>query len=193
MKRTLLMGLIVAASLQGCGVEVPILLAAGAGGAGVMMAQDRRSSEVYLDDQHIENKAHTAINKAFDEKTHHVSVTSFNRNVLISGEVPTPAARQEVARVVANIDNVKVVYNQLVAAAPSSASTRSSDTYITSDVKMGLVRVENFHSDYVKVVTESGTVFLMGLVTREEARIAAEVASSTTNVQRVVKLFEYIN
>lgn len=193
MKRTLLMGLIVAASLQGCGVEVPILLAAGAGGAGVMMAQDRRSSEVYLDDQHIENKASTAINKAFDEKTHHVSVTSFNRNVLISGEVPTPAARQEVARVVANIDNVKVVYNQLVAAAPSSASIRSSDTYITSDVKMGLVRVENFHSDYVKVVTESGTVFLMGLVTREEARIAAEVASSTNNVQRVVKLFEYIN
>lgn len=196
MKRALLAGLVVAVStcgLQGCGIEVPILLAAGAGGAGVMMAQDRRASSAYLDDEAIENKSVAAINAAFKGNRTHVNVTSFNRNVLISGEASSAADRLEIARIVASIDNVRLVYNQLVVGLPTSLSSRSNDSMITADVKLGMTRVKDFHADYVKVVTENGTVFLMGLVQHNEATIAADVASTTNGVQRVVKLFEYID
>lgn len=197
MKRALLTGLVVAVSacgLQGCGlVEVPVLLAAGAGGAGVMMAQDRRTSSAYLGDQNIENKSNAAIDAVFKDNRTHVNVTSFNGNVLISGEAATAADRLEVARIVAGIDGVRLVYNQLVVGLPTSLSSRSNDTMITSDVKLGMTRVKDFHSDYVKVVTENGTVFLMGMVQHAEATIAADVASTSNGVQRVVKLFEYID
>ena len=195
MKRVFVTGLLLAAttvSLQGC-FSVPVIAAAGVGGAAVMVAQDRRASGVLVDDQSIENKATANIKKAFDGDRYNVSVTSFNRSVLITGQVPSAADRQEIARIVASVENVRLVYNQLVVMPPITPKERNSDTYITSDVKMGLVRVKNFHSDYVKVVTEAGTVFLMGLVTREEGRIAADVASTTNSVQRVVKLFEYID
>lgn len=197
MKRALLTGLVVAVTtcgLQGCGlVEVPVLLAAGAGGAGVMMAQDRRTSSAYLGDESIENKSTAAVNAVFKDNRTHVNVTSFNGNVLVSGEAASAADRAEVARIVAGIDGVRLVYNKLVVGLPSSVSSRSNDTMVTADVKLGMTRVKDFHSDYVKVVTENGTVFLMGLVQHSEATIAADVASNTNGAQRVVKLFEYID
>ncbi len=195
MKRVFVTGLLLAAttvSLQGC-FSVPVIAAAGVGGAAVMVAQDRRANSVMLDDQAIENKAMTNLKKVFSGNRFNVNVTSFNHSVLITGQVPNAADRQEIARIVASVQNVRLVYNQLTVGVAIPAQERNYDAYITSDVKMGLVRVKDFHSDYVKVVTEAGAVFLMGLVTREEGRIAADVASTTGNVQRVVKLFEYID
>jgi osmotically-inducible protein OsmY len=194
MKRLLLSSLVlvVVGGLQGC-VSAPLIAAAGIGGAGVMVAQDRRTASVLLDDESIENKSMAAINQNYATKTAHINVTSFNRNVLVSGEVKNTADRLEIARQVASVENVRVVYNQLVVSPTTSIGSRSNDTMITSDVKLGLARVKNFRSDYVKVVTENSTVFLMGLVNHSEAGIAADVASTTNGVARVVKLFEYID
>ncbi len=194
MKKLVLAGVVVmaASSLQGC-ISLPVLALAGAGATGVMIAQDRRTSGVFVEDESIENKAVTSIDKGIPKNRVHVNVTSFNRNVLISGEALTNADRAEVARLVANVANVRNVYNEVIVAPLSSVSTRSNDTVITGDVKMGFAQTKDFKSDLVKVVTENGTVFLMGLVDHNEAAIATDVASRTNNVQRVVKLFEYID
>ncbi len=194
MKRALLSSLIIVAvsHLQGC-IPLPVLAIAGAGGAGVMMAQDRRTSGVYIEDEAIENKVIAAINQQLPKSTTHLNVTSFNRNVLLSGEVASYEDRAEAARLTALVTNVRNVQNELVVSPPTSLGTRSNDTLITSDVKMGLTRVKDFRADYVKVVTENGTVFLLGLVNRNEATIAADVASTTNGVRRVIKLFEYID
>lgn len=193
MKRVALLGFIIAAtSLQGC-ISLPVLAVAGAGATGVMMAQDRRTSGVYIEDEAIENKAVSSINKALPAQTTHINVTSFNRNVLLTGEVATQADRIAAAQLAADVDNVRTVFNDLVVSPVTTFSSRSSDSLITSDVKLGFTQMKDFKADYVKVVTENGTVFMMGLVTRDEARIAAEIASTTNNVRRVVKRFEYMN
>lgn len=194
MKRVLLSGLVIvaASSLQGC-ISLPVLAAAGVGGAGVMMAQDRRTSGVYVEDEAIENKTVASISQQLPKKTTHINVTSFNRSVLLTGEVANNADRVEAARLASLIDNVVKVSNELVVSPVTSLGSRSNDTLITSDVKLGLAQVKNLRSDYVKVVTENGVVFLMGLVQHSEATVAAEVASTTNGVLRVVRLFEYID
>ena len=158
-----------------------------------MMAQDRRTSAVFIEDEGIENNAVNVINQQMPKNIVHINVTSFNRNVLISGEALTSADRIEVARLVANVANVRNVYNEVVVAQLQPYPSRSNDTVITGDVKMGFTQTPNFSADRVKVVTEAGTVFLMGLVSHNEASIATDVASRTNGVLRVVKLFEYID
>jgi osmotically-inducible protein OsmY len=148
---------------------------------------------VFIEDEAIENKAISSIGKGIPNGAAHINVTSFNRNVLVSGEALTNADRAEVARLVGNVANVRNVYNEVLVAPLSTVSARSNDTVITGDVKMGFTQTSNFSADHVKVVTEAGTVFLMGLVDHNEASIATDVASRTNNVQRVVKLFEYID
>ncbi|MDD2774918.1 MAG: BON domain-containing protein [Gallionella sp.] len=194
MKKIVLAGLVVmaASSLQGC-ISLPVLALAGVGTTGVIMAQDRRTSGVFIEDEAIENKAISSIGKGIPNGAAHINVTSFNRNVLVSGEALTNADRAEVARLVGNVTNVRNVYNEVLVAPLSSTSSRSNDTMITGDVKMGFTQTQNFSADHVKVVTEAGTVFLMGLVDHNEASIATDIASRTNNVQRVVKLFEYID
>ena len=174
-------------SLQGC---FPVI-AAGVG-TGVMMAQDRRTSGAYVEDQVIETKAFDRIGKQYKDSVH-VNVTSFNRNVLISGEVPNDTVKIEIGRLVAGIENVRNVSNELIISGISSLTSRSSDSLITSDVKLRFVGDKRFSAEHVKVVTENGTVFLMGIVKRAEADAATEVASTTGGVQRVVKLFEYLD
>lgn len=184
---SLLLLVLVSGSLQGC---FPVV-AAGVG-TGVMMAQDRRTSGAYVEDQAIELKAIDRINKQFTSNVH-VNVTSFNRNVLISGEVPAESVKTEIGKIVSGVENVRNVNNELTISGTSSLTSRGSDSLITSNVKLRFANGKRFNVDHVKVVTENGTVFLMGIVKRAEADAATEDASTTSGVQRVVKLFEYLD
>lgn len=185
--RNILFILIISASLQGC---FPVI-AAGAG-AGVLVAQDRRTSGAYVEDGAIEAKAFDRIGKQYKDAVH-VNVTSYNRNVLISGEVPDETAKAQVERIIANIQNVGKIYNELSVAGLSSLTSRSNDALITSNVKLRFVGDKRFSANSVKVVTENSTVYLMGIVNRAEARAASEVASGSKGVQRVVEFFEYVD
>jgi osmotically-inducible protein OsmY len=160
--------------------------------AGVLVAQDRRAEDARRDDREIEDRAVDLVYK--DSKVFkHVNITSFNRKVLLTGEVPDEATKSELGKIVTAIELVSEVHNELAVAGNSSLLSRSNDSRLTSSVKMKFVADKRFDSNVIKVVTEAGTVYLMGLVYRSEAEAAAEVASSTKGVQRVVKLFEYLN
>lgn len=176
---------LVPGALQGC---VPVV-AAGVG-AGVMMAQDRRTSEAYFDDQKIETTATGLIDRQINS-VRHVNVTSFNYHVLVSGEVPDEATKAEIEKILSGIEKVRSVNNELVVAPTSSLASRSSDGLITSNVKLRFMNNKDFNSDRVKVVTENGTVYLLGLVNHTGADAAAEIASTTRGVKSVVKMFEY--
>lgn len=169
--------------LQGC-------VAAGAGNGSAKVAQDRSAKETYRQDLKIETEAIDRIYEQFRVYIH-VNVTSFNRNVLISGEVPDETTRTAIEKIVSGIEGVRHVNSELVIASNSSLASRSNDSMITSSVKLRLARDKRLSSADVRVVTENGTVFLMGIVKRAEADAAAEVASTTNRVKRVVKLFEY--
>lgn len=185
--RNILFIMMLSASLQGC---FPVV-AAGAG-AGVLMGQDRRSAGAYVEDEAIELKAFDRIGKQFKNSVH-VNVTSYNRNILITGEVPDETTRAQVERIVANIQNVGKIYNELTIAGLSSLTSRSNDALITSNVKLRFVGDKRFSANSFKVVTENGTVYLMGIVNRAEAAAAGIVASGSQGVSRVVELFEYVD
>lgn len=185
MMRNILFILMLSASLQGC---FPVV-AAGAG-AGALMAQDRRTSGAYIEDEAIEDKAFDRIGKQF-KNTVHVNVTSYNRNVLITGEVPDATTKAQVERIIANIQNVGKIYNELAVAGQSSLTSRSNDSLITSNVKLRFVGDKRFSANSIKVVTENGIVYLMGIVNHTEANAAGAVASGSQGVSRVVELFEY--
>ncbi len=172
--------------LQGC---VP-LVATGVG-AGALMAADRRSSAAYIEDQEIELRAGSRIGEAYPKDTH-VNVTSFNHDVLLTGEVPTAEVQQKITDIVQGVGNVRKVYNQTVVGPVSLLSSRSNDAYITTKVKARFLDAKRFQVNYVKVVTEDGVVYLMGLVTQQEADDAAQLASTTSGVKKVVKLFQIV-
>lgn len=175
------------ASLQGC---FP-MVAAGVG-SGALMAADRRTAGTYIEDEGIEDKATSQISAKYKDAAH-VNVTSFNRHVLITGEAPNEETKTDIARIVAGVQNVKAVSNELVVSGVSTLSSRSGDSIITADVKLRFINNKVFEPDQVKVVTENGSVFLMGLVYHKEADAAAEIASTTRGVLRVVKVFEYLD
>lgn len=175
-----------APTLQGC-----IPLFAGAAGAGALIAEDRRSSGTYIDDQGIELKAGNRVGEKYVDA--HVNVTSFNRVVLLTGEAPTPEAKADVGRIVRAVPGVRLVQNELLVGPPSAMSSRSNDTFITSKVKGRFIERAKFQVNHVKVVTEAGVVYLMGLVKKKEAADAAEIAATTGGVARVVQVFEYID
>lgn len=160
--------------------------------AGVLVAQDRRDDDARLDDRDIEAKAGNLVYKQ-SKVFMRVNVTSFNRKVLISGEVPDEATRTEVEQIISSVEKVNKINNELAVSGSSSLVSRSNDSLIGSNVKLRLVADGRLDSNLIKVVTENGTVFLMGIVNRAEADAAAEIASTTTGVQRVVKLFEYLD
>ncbi len=186
---TALISTLAIGTLNGC---APVVVGGAAAGANV--AHDRRTTGTFIEDQSIELKAYSALGDAGDlKKQSHINVTSYNLIVLLTGETPTEAYRYEAQDVVSRIDRVRRVHNELSVAAPSSLMSRSSDTVITTKVKTSLfgVKLEGFDPTRVKVVTERGNVYLMGLVTRAEGDAAAEQARNIGGVQRVVKLFEY--
>jgi osmotically-inducible protein OsmY len=177
-----------ASLLQSC---VPLLVGAGVG-AGVMVADDRRTSATVLEDRTIEIKAGNRISEKYPDQAN-ISVTSFNRFVLLTGQAPTEEIRQDVAVLVLEVAGVRNVQNEVIVAGNSSLASRSSDALITSRVKGRLAQNKEVGVNHVKVVTENDTVFLLGLVTRAEAESAAQTAATTSGVQRVVKVFEYLD
>ena len=163
-------------------------------GAAVLMAEDRRTSGVYLEDQNIEMKATKAISNKFgDNNKVNTSVTSFNRYVLIVGQAPNEEIKQQVGVTVLGIENVRNVQNDLVIGPPASFGQHTTDSYTTSKVKTQFVSENKFQANYVKVVTEDGVVYLMGLVTKKEAEDATEIARSVSGVKKVVRVFEYMD
>jgi len=174
-------------ALQGC---VPVI-AAGVG-TGALMASDRRTTGTYIEDEGIENKAVNQIGLKYKD-TAHVNLTSFNRHVLITGEAPNEEAKADIAKIAASVANVKAVSNELTVSGKTGYTSRSGDSIITADVKLRFVNNKTFQPDHVKVITENGVVFLMGLVYHKEADAAAEITSTTGGVLRVVKVFEYLD
>lgn len=174
-----------ALALQGC-----IETAAVAVGMGVYSAIDRRTTGAQVDDEGIELRASSRIRERFGDRVH-VNVTSYNRAVLLTGEVPDEAAKSEVERQVATLQGVRGVTNDLQVGGISAYSARASDATITGKVKARFVDANRFNAVHVKVVTEMSTVYLMGLVTEKEANDATELARTTSGVRKVVKVFEY--
>jgi osmotically-inducible protein OsmY len=179
--------LVASTTLSGCAA----LLVGGAVVGGSLLASDRRSSGTQLDDQAIELKANSRVRDLLGDRGH-VNVTSYNRLVLLTGEVPSEADRTNIEQAVARIDNVKSVVNELAAMTASSLSNRSNDALITSKVKATLVDAGDISSNAFKVLTERGTVYLMGRVTEREAERASDLSRSISGVQKVVKVLEVI-
>ena len=168
------------------------LLIGGAFVGGGMVATDRRTSGTQVEDQSIEIKGGKRVSDAIGDRGH-VNVTSYNRLVLVTGEVPSEADKASVEQYIARIENVRSIVNELAIGAPSSIGTRSSDTLITSKVKASIVDAKDIQVAAFKVVTERGNVYLMGRVTEREANRAAEVARGVSGVLKVVKVFEVIS
>jgi osmotically-inducible protein OsmY len=173
-------------ALQGC---VPVI--AGGIAAGALSVDDRRSMGAQTEDKTIFAKAEGRIGEKFGSNAH-VNVTSFNRKVLLTGEVPNAAAKAEIEKIVGGVENVASIVNELQVAGVSSLTARTNDSILTGKVKGNFVDDKDILANAFKVVTESSVVYLMGLVTREEADRAAQVAARTSGVKQVVKVFEYV-
>lgn len=173
---------------QGCG-----LLIVGAAGTAALAVHDRRSASTMLEDEGIELKiADLLYQEAETAKQIHINATSYNRVVLLTGEVLNQGLLDEAIGIVRNIKNVVRVHNEVIVGDLSTLQSRSRDTWITSKVKTTMLGKKNFDATRIKVITESGTVFLMGLVGIEPGAMAAEIARNIEGVRRVVKLFEYV-
>ncbi|MET4693688.1 BON domain-containing protein [Endozoicomonas lisbonensis] len=160
----------------------------------IRMDPTERSWGNWLDDQTIETIAEVNINKSSDEfrRNSRIKVISFNGIVLIIGQVPSQSLKDEATRIVTPIQNVRKVYNELTIGQPASVMEHSSDAWLTTKIKTKLIQDEIVSADKVKVNTEKGTVYLMGLATPKEASSAVEAARNTRGVQKVVKIFEYV-
>jgi osmotically-inducible protein OsmY len=172
--------------LSGC---APVLVGAAAGGA-LSMSEDRRSSGAQLDDQSIEWRSSSRIGERFGSKAH-INVTSYNRAVLLTGEVPDERMRADVDSLVRTVPSVHGTTNEVVVAEPTSLGSRTTDSYITSKIKTRFLDAAKFNALHVKVVTEAGVVYLLGVVTEKEVEDAVEIARTTGGVRKVVKMFEY--
>ncbi len=158
----------------------------------VLVATDRRTTGAQLDDTTIGLKLMTEIESRFGDRVH-VNVTSYNGIVLLTGEVPDQATWAEIGSLAKSTERVRNVVNELVLGPPTDLERRANDTYITSLVKSRFVEASSqFSPTHVKVVTERNVVYLMGLVKKSEGDAAARIASTTSGVARVVKVFEYI-
>jgi len=179
--------ILAAAVLSGCAAAV-----VGAAAGGAVVAMDRRQPDVMASDERIEWTVQNRIDAKFKDQVH-VNATSFNRNVLLTGEALTEAIKAECATIAAGVDEVRSVTNELSIGAPSALAARASDSYVTSQVKARLVgKYEKVNPEHIKVVTEGGVVYLMGMVTKSEAETATQVARTTGGVKRVVRVFEYV-
>lgn len=181
-----LSAVLVATTLAGC---APLVV----GGAmvGGMVATDRRTSGAQLDDEGIELRSANRLRDALGDRGH-LNVTSYNRKVLVTGEVPSDTDRQLVERTVSGVDNVRAIVNEVAIMGNSTLTQRSSDTLVTGRVKAAMVDAQDIFANAFKVVTERGTVYLMGRVTQREADRATEITRGVTGVQRVVRVLEVI-
>lgn len=182
--------LVLAASFAGLSGCIPLMV----GGAVMtgMVATDRRTSGTVVEDEGIEIKAALRVRENLGERAH-VNVTSYNRQVLITGEVPNAQDRQLVEQVVANVDNVRNIVNELAILGNSTLTQRSSDSVVTGRVKAALLDTKDLFANSFKVVTEHGTTYVMGRVTQREATRATEVITAQSGVQRLVRVLEIIS
>ncbi len=179
------------ASLGGLlGACAPIVL--GGAAMSALVATDRRTSGTQLEDEGIELRSIGRINENLGSRVH-VNVTSYNRQVLLTGEVPSAQDKQLVEQIVSRVDNVRLVANELAVLGGSSLTQRSSDALVTGKVKASMVDSKDLFANAFKVVTERGVVYLMGRVTQREADRATDIARSTGGVQKVVRLLEIIS
>ncbi len=190
--RQSILGVLAAASLCSSLTACAPLLMGGAMVGGTMMAIDRRTSGAQVEDEGIELRGTIRLREALAERGH-VNLTSYNRQVLLTGEVPTDNDRQLAEQVIGKVENVRGIVNELAVSGNSSLTQRSSDAIITGRVKAAFIDAKDLSANNFKVVTERGTLFLMGRVTQAEATRATEIARSTSGVQKVVRIFEYLS
>lgn len=164
----------------------------GAAATGVM-ASDRRTSGTYIEDKGIELKSENKITAQLGAANIHANVSSFNRYALITGEAVDEATRSKAEAIVKSVENVKGVTNELQIGVKSAVSNRANDSYLTSKIKTLMIKENRFPANYVKVVTEDSVVYLMGLVTKKEAEDAVDIARHAEGVDKVVKVFEYLD
>lgn len=175
-----------AGTLGGCAA----LVVGGALGT-AMMVSDRRTSGVQIEDQAIELKAMTRIREAVGDRGH-INATSYNRTVLLTGEVASEADRAAIEQTIARIENVRSTVNELVVMGSSSLTARSNDAILTSKIKASYIDAKDLQASAVKVVTERATVYLMGRVSEREATRATDLARGVSGVQKVVRVFEIL-
>lgn len=189
MKKVLVLSLGVALSqLTGCAA-----LVVGGAATGAAVSVDRRAAGAVIGDQEIEVRAFKRLRENFPDDKVNVSTTSYNRQVLLTGQVPDETTRGKVEAIVRPIPDVRTVFNETVISPQISLTSKGTDASLTAQVKARMLQDNRVPGVHVKVVTEMGVVYLMGLVTHAEASAAAEVASLISGVTRVVKLFEYID
>jgi osmotically-inducible protein OsmY len=189
MKRQLIkltLALLAAVQLSAC---APLMFGGVLGGA--MVASDRRTAGIQLEDEGIEQRSASAIRENFGSKEH-VNITSYNRQVLITGEVSSDTVRSQVEQLIGRVQNVRAVVNELVVGPASSTGDRASDVVLVAKVKASMVDSEDVFANVYKVTAERGTVYLMGRVTQREAKRATDVVRGVSGVKRVVRVFEYI-
>jgi osmotically-inducible protein OsmY len=184
---SLLSTLVMCLGLASC--AAPLMFGGVIGGA--MVASDRRSAGIQLEDEGIEQRSATAMRENFGSKEH-INITSYNRQVLITGEVSNDTVRRQVESLVSRVENVRAVVNELAIGPASSTSERASDAVLVAKVKASMVDTEDVFANVYKVVGERGTVYLMGRVTQREAKRATDVVRGVSGVKRVVRVFEYI-
>ena len=168
----------------------PILV----GGAvtAVALTEDRRTGGAFVDDENIENRALLKVKSRFGSQVH-VNITSYNRQVLLSGEATSDAVKRGVEDEVATLPGIKRIFNEMAVGPQAGVIAVSNDTRLTTIVKTRFLEANRFQANHVKVVTEANVVFLMGIVKRAEADAATQLASTTSGVARVVRLFEYLD
>lgn len=184
---TALCAVAIGGTLTAC---APILL--GGAAIGALVATDRRTSGAQLEDEGIELRAAGRIRESLGDRVH-VDVTSYNRQVLVTGEVPNMQDKQLVEQIVTRVENVRSIVNELGVLGNTSLTQRSSDALTTGKVKAAMVDARDLHANAFKVVTERGTTYLMGRVTQREAARATDITRSTGGVQKVVRVFEIIS
>lgn len=177
-----------AGSLAGC---APLVIGGGAV-VGTLMATDRRTTGTQVEDEGIEMRTASRIRETLGDRVH-VNVTSYNRQVLLTGEVPTAADGQKVEQIAQGVDNVRSVVNDLGVMPASSLTQRSRDAFISTKVRASLVDAKDLSANAFKVVTEREVVYLMGRVTQREAKRSAEIARGVDGVRKVVRVFEVIS
>jgi osmotically-inducible protein OsmY len=174
--------------LSGCAL---VAATGAAAGTGVAVSEDRRTAGTMVQDETIEFKSNRRIKEKFGRKVH-VEVTSFNQRVLLTGEASS-ARVNEIEDIVRAVEGVRDVTNKITVGEVRPLTARSQDALITSKVKARFVNEGIFQANHVKVVTEDGVVYLLGIVDREEAENAVKIAKSTSGVREVVQAFEYLD
>ncbi|MGP1629415.1 MAG: BON domain-containing protein [Giesbergeria sp.] len=183
-----LASVLVATTLAGC--AVPLII--GGAAVGGMVAVDRRTTGTQVEDEGIELRATNRIFGDYGDKVH-INVTSYNRQVLLTGEVPTEEVRNAVAQTVTNVANVRSIVNELAVMPSTPITQRSNDTFITGKMRASLVDAKDLTSSAFKVVTERGVIYLMGIVSQREAARATAIARGVNGVRKVVRVFEYVS